>query len=343
MYLAQNFAWANRMFETNQGPSGPAHQFLFGGTSALSAAGDAQATFVSENFTGCVAPLNNPYYLVSPATAPNETKLFNNPPGAVCATHDTLVSLLGNNYTWRYYAVGDATSGISNDVWNAPLWIQSICQPNSSFTKCVGADYLNNVDLRPADALTDFQDCELANMVWVTPTGLDSDHPSGSNINPANGGPGWVANVINALSNSPCTDTVNGVAVPYWQDTAIVVTWDDWGGFYDHVLPTFLSAPNQGLGDFELGFRVPLIFVSAYTRPMIDSTNQYDVGSILRFAEHNFGITEGALGFADSRATTDLTTFYNFSLPPQKFQIPTTVPASFFLNDKRPFYPPDTD
>ncbi len=133
--------------------------------------------------------------------------------------------------------------------------------------------------------------------------------------------------------------------MPYWQDTAIVVVWDDWGGFYDHVLPPFLSAPKQGQGDYQLGFRVPLLFVSAYTNPIIDSTNQYDFGSILRFAEHNFGIPEGVMGFADARSATDLTAFYNLSQTPKQFPIPIPagVSAEFFLNDKRPPDPPDND
>ena len=88
---------------------------------------------------------------------------------------------------------------------------------------------------------------------------------------------------------------------------------------------------------------MPLIFVSAYTNHIIDSTNQYDFGSILRFAERNFGIKEGALGFADQRSTTDLRAFFNLKLVPKKFQIPTTVSAQFLLNDTRPPEPPDTD
>jgi len=187
------------------------------------------------------------------------------------------------------------------------------------------------------------QTCNLKNMVWVIPTGQDSDHPSGVPNHPDDGGPAWVANVVNGVSNSNCTDIINGVAVPYWQDTAVIVLWDDWGGFYDHVLPPFLSAPNQGQGDYQMGFRVPMIFVSAYTNPTVDSTNQYDFGSVLRFAEMNFGIAEGALGFADLRATTDLTAFYNLRLAPKKFQIPTNIPAAFYLNRKRPLEAPDTD
>jgi phospholipase C len=341
LYMAQNFGWANRMFQTNQGPSAPAHQFLFAGTSAPSAADDAAAVFIAENALlgfGCLEPTDAVYLLIDPARAPLEFHLVNNPRGTTCFSHETMASLLERNqHHWRYYTSGSAKTHVSPSLWTAPNWIQEICQPNSTFTACTGTEWLNNVDLDPADVLRDLQNCKLTDMVWVIPRGQNSDHP------PSTGGPAWVASVVNAVSNSHCVDHVNGASVPYWEDTAIVVTWDDWGGFYDHVLPPFLSPPNQGQGDYQLGFRVPLMFISAYTTPIIDNTNQYDFGSILRFAEANFGMQQGALGFADQRSTTDLRAFYDFRLPPRKFLIPTTVPASFFLNDTRPPEPPDTD
>lgn len=346
LYMAQNFGWANAMFQTNQGPSSPAHQFLFAGTSAPTAAADEAALFVAENPSGrgCLEELNGVYFLIDPSHAPLEYKLLNNPLGTTCFSHETMASLLDKDgHTWRYYTFGSPQDHISNSIWTAPNWIQEICQPNTRFTECTGTEWLNNVDLNPADVLLDLQNCKLADMVWVTPKGQNSDHPSGSADVADDGGPAWVANVVNGVSNSGCVDEVNGQPVPYWEDTAIVVTWDDWGGFYDHVLPPFLSAPKEGQGDYQMGFRVPLIFISAYTSAMIDSKNQYDFGSILRFAEQTFGIPEGALGFADQRSSTDLRSFYNFFQPPKKFQVPTNVPASFFLNDKRPAEPADID
>lgn len=346
LYMAQNFGWANEMFQTNQGPSTPAHQFLFAGTSAPSASADAGAVFVAENpdGRGCLDILNAVYWLIDPAHAPLEYKLVNDPLGTTCFSHETMASLLEkNDHRWRYYTYGNTKEHISYSIWTAPNWIQEICQPNSTFTQCTGAEWLNNVDLDPADVLRDLQNCKLADMVWVIPKGQNSDHPSGKAGVSNDGGPAWVANVVNGVSSSGCMDTVNGQPVPYWEDTAIVVTWDDWGGFYDHVLPPFLSAPNEGQGDYQLGFRVPLIFISAYTSPTIDSSSQYDFGSILRFAEQNFAIPEGALGFADQRSSTDLRGFYNFHQPPKKFQIPTNVPASSFLNDTRPAEPADID
>jgi hypothetical protein len=66
--------------------------------------------------------------------------------------------------------------------------------------------------------------------------------------------------------------------------------------------------------------------------------------NILRFVEQNFGISEGALNFADQRATNDLTSFFNLNTSPRTFNvIPAPRGEEFFLNDKRPMEPPDTD
>ena len=101
---------------------------------------------------------------------------------------------------------------------------------------------------------------------------------------------------------------------------------------------------QQGQGDYQYGFRVPLVVISAYTSQGYVNNARHDFGSILRFVEHNFGIPEGALNFADQRATTDLTEFFNLSHSPRTFNvIPAPLGEKFFLNDRRPMEPPDTD
>jgi len=285
-----------------------------------------------------VAPLNSVYKLISPQTAPKEFNLINNPLGTVCFSRPTMASLLENaGLDWKYYTAG------ANNIWTAPNWIRAICDPDQNYTKCQGTEWTKHVDLNPQHLLTvDLPACQLRPVSWVIPTGQNSDHPSSDGTH--TGGPSWVSGIVNAIGQSACTDTVNGKSVPYWQDTAIIITWDDWGGFYDHRKPTFLSAPNQGQGDYQLGFRVPLLVVSAYTNPMIDNTNQYDFGSILRFIEHNFGITEGALGFADQRSQTDLTPFFKLSQAPRQFHhIQAPLSLEFLMNDRRPMDPPDND
>ena len=117
--MAQQYGWANFMFQTNQGPSTPAHQFIFAGTSAPSASDDNAATFVAENPSGlgCLAPLNAVFKLISPQTAPKEFSLINNPMGTGCFNHDTMATLLDNHnpqLSWKYYTPG------SNNIWTAP-------------------------------------------------------------------------------------------------------------------------------------------------------------------------------------------------------------------------------
>ena len=136
----------------------------------------------------------------------------------------------------------------------------------------------------------------------MIPNSFNSDH-IGDVRN--TGGPSWVASIINAVGSSPCT---NPDGSSYWNSTAIIVTWDDWGGWYDHEPPTIEPYPQGG---YQMGFRVPLIVVSAYTPPGFISNSREDFGSVVRFIERNFRITEGALTFADVRGTGDLTEFFS--------------------------------
>jgi phospholipase C len=153
-----------------------------------------------------------------------------------------------------------------------------------------------------------------------------------------------VSSIVNQLGESSCTDQINGKLYSYWQDTAIIITWDDWGGWYDHEPPTLLSVPQQGLGDYQYGFRVPMLFVSAYTPIAYVNNTRLDFGSILRFVEHNFNLGEGALGFADLRATNNLSSFFYLNRVPRTFQhINAPLGPKFFLNTVRPMEPPDND
>jgi phospholipase C len=323
--LATQYGWANYMFQTNQGPSFPAHQFLFGGTSAPSAADDAAGVFAAENMSGtgktagCTAEIGTTVAVVDPT---GETKKI-----YPCFEHMTMADVLPGIVTWRYYAPS------AGSIWTAPNAIQHICQSTGPGGKCVGQDWTQNVDLVPADVLRDISSCNLRSVSWVIPTGANSDH---AHVNDG-GGPSWVASIVNAIGSSSSCDNGDG----YWKNTAIFITWDDWGGWYDHERPTILGQPE---GDYQYGFRVPLVVVSAYTAASYINNERHDFGSILRFIEHNFGIKEGALNFADARAQNDLTRFFNFTMSPRTFQsISAPKTATFFLNDKRKATDPDDD
>jgi phospholipase C len=105
----------------------------------------------------------------------------------------------------------------------------------------------------------------------------------------------------------------------YWKTTAIFVTWDDWGGWYDHVKPPILNHD-------ELGFRVPLLVISPYARHGYVSKVRHEFGSILAFAEETFGIPKGSLKSTDGRAD-DLMDAFDFTKPPRVFK---RIPAPKF-------------
>jgi phospholipase C len=324
LQLATQYGWANYMFQTNQGPSFPAHQFIFGGTSAPSAADDAVGVYASENMSGtskiagCTAPAGTTVQLIDPTG--EHQKVY------PCFEHSTLPDLL-TGFTWRYYTPS------AGSIWTAPNAIQHICLSTGPGGTCSGTDWSDNIDLKPADVLTDIGNCNLRSVSWVIPTGANSDHASSND----GGGPSWVSAIVNAIGSSSDCDNHAG----YWQNTAILIAWDDWGGWYDHERPTVLAQPE---GDYQYGFRVPLLFVSAYTPAGYINNNRHDFGSILRFIEHNFGIQQGALNFADARAKNDLTGFFDFSRTPRKFEnLNAPKSAAFFLHDKRKATDPDDD
>jgi phospholipase C len=321
--LVSQYGFANYVFSI-QGGSFPGHQFLFAGTSAPSAQDDVSGNFTDVPFpwnaaVGCSAQQSTYVHLITPH---GYEKAF------PCFEHQTMSDILPANVSWRYY-----TTGHPAGMWTAPNAIKHICQPSKPYGgKCTGPEWFDNVDFSSQDVLTDIANCNLRSLSWVIPSGQNSDHPGGKHA----GGPSWIASIVNAIGTNTTCDK-NG----YWEDTAIIVTWDDFGGFYDHVPPPILPMPQ---GDFQLGPRVPLIFISAYTPPNYVDNNQNDFGSILRFLEQNWGIQEGALNFADARATTDLTTFFNLNLRPRPFvPIPAPMDANYFLNDKTPPTDPDDD
>lgn len=325
LYLAVNYGWANYMFQTNQGPSFPAHQFLFGATSAPSKADDHKGTFAAENAknnsksNGCVALQSTTVALIN-AQGIEKKAIY------PCFEHKTLGDLLdAAKVSWRYYTPG------AGDLWSAPDAIRHICEPVNGV--CTGAIWLKHLALNPPDVIADVQKCELRDVSWVIPSALYSDH-AGSNDG---SGPNWVAGVINAIGNSPCK---NADGTSYWNSTAILVTWDDWGGFYDHEPPTFLPYPEGG---YQYGFRVPFLFVSAYTPQGYINNEPQDFGSIVRLVEFNFGIPMGELTFADARSTRNLVKFYDLSTPPRAFQNVPAGSINGILSGRVPLEPPDDD
>ena len=302
--MAETYTFADRMFQTNQGPSFPAHQFIIAGTSAPSANSDL---FAAENpggvpnagnDTGCTAPTGETVAMIEPSG--NESS-FEYP----CFEHATLSDLLdAKSLSWRYYTPS------AGGIWTAPNAIQHLR---------MGPAWTQNVILHQTQVLTDIANGQLATVNWVIPSGQASDHSNETD----GSGPSWVASIVNAIGNSQ-----------YWSNTAIFITWDDWGGWYDHVAPTLKNS-------YEYGFRVPLIVVSPYAKAGYISHVTHDFGSILKYIEDNFGLS--SLGYADADAG-DLSDCFDYNQTPLTFQtIVAPMGARHFLEDKTPPTDPDDD
>jgi phospholipase C len=298
--MGEQYTFADRMFQTNQGPSSPAHQFLMSGTSAPSDTSDlydeTNAFHTNKAGTGCFARQDAYVLLIDPSGNDSQQAY-------PCFDHQTLPDLLdAAGVTWRYYTAS-VRSG-----WTAPNSIQHLWS---------GPDF-QNVIVDPTTILTDIAQNQLAGVSWVTPIWQASDHADFNRKL----GPSWVASIVNAVGSSP-----------YWPSTAIFVTWDDWGGWYDHVAPTIYD-------QYTYGFRVPLLVISPYAKQAYVSHVTHDFGSILHFTEEVFNLP--SLGFADSRAD-DLSDCFQFGEFHEFRPIAAPYAARYFLNNKFRDGPVDDD
>jgi phospholipase C len=301
--LAEQYTFGDRMFQTNQGPSFPAHQFIISGTSApnpgsdLFAAENPAGVKNAGNNTGCTAPATEFVRMIDPSGS-ESTKMY------PCFEHRTLVDYLDfQGISWKYYTPS------AGSIWTGPNAINHLR---------FGSDWANDVILKPAQVLTDIRNGQLPNVSWVIPTGQESDH---AGLNKGLG-PSWVASVVNAIGNSQ-----------YWDNTVIIITWDDWGGWYDHVAPSVINS-------YEYGFRVPLIVVSPFAKQGYVSHVTHDFGSILKFIEEVYRLP--SLGYADALAD-DLSDCFDFHRHNRFKTIRAPHDAKYFLNDKSAPEDPDND
>lgn len=103
----------------------------------------------------------------------------------------------------------------------------------------------------------------------------------------------------------------------YWASTAIILTWDDYGGFYDHVSPPQIDTYGEG-------FRVPTIVISPYAKPHFIDHTQYEFASFLKLVEHIFNLPE--LSTSTRNSANDMMNSFDFSQTPQA---PLVEPATF--------------
>jgi phospholipase C len=200
-----------------------------------------------------------------------------------CYDHATVADLLNAQaISWRHYSTLEYSDGrygqrgVFNGYINNSQWYKATLDwPNSMF------------DLQP-----DVFNNALPQVTFIKPpcTAL-SDHPNGVSTDDA---ANWVPSVINWIGTSPA-----------WDDAAIFVIWDDWGGFYDHVVPPPIREDKLGPG-----LRIPFLLISPYGANGKVIHGVADYGSILKFLEDLYDLP--SLTKVDANAT-DMKPFFDFT------------------------------
>jgi phospholipase C len=326
--LATGYGFANRMFQSNQGASFPAHQFIFSGTSAPHV---DSTLFAADNMvdeheaSGCVAPKSQRVKVVD-STGSETTHA----PVYPCFNRPTMADLLdAARLRWTYYL----NDNRSDAIWNAPQAIAKLCDAKAKGNGrvCAGARYATHVTHVRNQIFKDIRACTLPAVSWVIPDAHASDH-AGANDGR---GPDWVGSIVNNIgTRKTCS---NGDT--YWNDTAIFVTWDDWGGWYDHVPPYHIGgwggAHNWGAG-YIYGLRVPLLVISAYTQAGYVDNKPQDFGSILKFTETNFKLAAIGPGYYADAYGGDLSGFFSLATPRTFQPINTKFDADYFIYRETP-------
>ena len=245
---------------------------------------------------------------------------------------DISVLLRANNVSWNYI-VGDSTlinchpSGAAFD----PRQSRTICTPANEedsttkgwmpmrwFKSVMDNDQASNVE-----HLRDFQAHlaagQLADVTWIMPSLRTSEHPGHAGIKP---GQAYVKDLIDTIGASP-----------FWNDSAIFVTWDDWGGFYDHVKPPYID--NLGYG-----IRVPGFMVSPYAKQSYVDHQTLSFDAYLKLIEDRFAggarLDPTTDGWPDPRKVVresvpllgDLVNEFDFTQPPRPAPVLPGPPRS---------------
>jgi phospholipase C len=248
---AQNFVLQDHMFEPDASWSLPAHLFMVSAWSAhCSKAGDPQS---------CVNNIKGPVSLQQA----NQYK-------ADYAWTDLTYLLHKANVSWAYYLSEGTQPDCADDAEDCTLAPQKvkvpgIWNPLPNFDTVKQDGQIGNIQ-STSNFYTAAQKGTLPAVSWVTPNGKISEHPPAL----VSAGQSYVTGVINAIMQGPD-----------WKSTAIFLAWDDWGGFYDHVVPPTVDENGYGL-------RVPGLVISPYARKGYIDHQTLSFDAYLKFVEDDF-------------------------------------------------------
>jgi len=249
---AQNFVLQDRMFEPDASWSLPSHLFMVSAWSAT--------CIIPGDPSSCMNALNGPRGGISTVILGRYDYAWT----------DLTYLLHKHNVSWAYYLTEGSEPDCEDDAMLCtakPLSAKSV----SIWNPLVGFD-----TVRHDNQLANIQDVDqflaaakagsLPDVAWIVPENQVSEHPPAS----IKTGQAYVTTLVNAVMQGPD-----------WDSTAIFLSWDDWGGFYDHVVPPHVDINGYGL-------RVPGLVISAYARSGFIDHQTLSFDAYLKFIEDVF-------------------------------------------------------
>jgi phospholipase C len=289
--------------------------------------GDAMfADHRSQSFAGHLFPVAGASGPID-AADPNYYASENPPNGSSCASPGTgqAINIITGVENKRYVSCFDFRT--IADLMDAKglswkFYVDSADHTNyvssfANFRKIYeGSDFAKDVISPETTIIADMENGTLPAVSYVVGTFANSDH-AGQNV-PSSNGPRWVSSVFNALGKSK-----------YWKNSVIILTYDDWGGWYDHVKPRTFNA-------FEAGFRMPLVIDSPYAKRGYVSHKPHYIGSLLHFIEANWNL--GSLGTSDARSDALEDCFDYAQSPVRYLPVAAGDPLAVLVDTDLPWY-----
>jgi phospholipase C len=218
---------------------------------------------------------------------PVQAKVTGEMPGTFI--FDTMCDLLqASDIPWKFYC------GAVTETGEPVPQLHTMFNPLPAFKQFKENPALMANVVGTSQFFTDIQNNTLPQVSWLVPAFDESEHPPED----VTVGMQYVTGIINAVMSSS-----------YWNQCAIIVTWDDYGGFYDHV-------PPHQVDKYGYGPRVPALVISPYAKPGKVIHTRFDFTSMLKLLEKKFGLKPLTGLDADANDMLDCFNFDQKALPP---------------------------
>jgi phospholipase C len=270
-HWASHNVLSDNFFAAEMGPSFPNHMYSIAAQSGGAHDNPVRLPSLHSLTWGCDSPTGELVRLTTGSGSKNVPPCFDFPTAGDLLTKAQV--------PWADYS---ATSDQKGYIWSAYSAIRQIRETQQWDQHVLPVD----------GVVSDIRAGQLPPVTWITPRMEFSGHPGYDFCY----GENWATRVINSVMESSM-----------WDSTAIFLTWDEWGGFYDHVKPPRVDG-------FGLGFRVPFIVISPYAKQGVVDHRMGEFDSVLKFIETNWGLP--SLTKRDHKAS-DLVYDFNFHREPR--------------------------